>query len=294
MPKIRAFRFTHSQSSRQKLDRNEVTTGGGVMGHVRLGKPPATRKWRQVVELLGAEELVVADIAAAVQRSADLSLATAVRDPGFVESFWMLLKLPEALASEDPQDALATLGIRIPPDAGVADLTAGFEEVFERRRQRCLVGFSDFAFIARNAAIAAIAGLAHEHGPKLWRPTAEDERSTIASFASTKRFGELAQTFFTNVLRGHIRYFLDRELPRHIGAGGALASVADAEYFDEAIRRHCRETTIIMRAFSQDWLGKNRFHLGKDLTRQDAAALADFAFTKIRNELNNRSGASAA
>lgn len=264
------------------------------MGHVRLGKPPATRKWRQVVELLGAHELAIADIAAAVERSADRSLATAVRDPGFVESFWLLLKLPQALAAEDRQGELDALGIRVPADAGIADLTAGFEEAFERFRQRSAVGFTDLAFIARDAAIAALAGLTHERGPGLWRPSAEDERTTIASFASTTRFAELAQTFFTNVLRGHIRYFLDREIPRHIGAGDALASVADAEYFDEAVRRHCRETTIIMRAFAKDWLGKNHFHLENDITRDHAAALAAHAFTKIRTELDNRSGVLAA
>ncbi len=264
------------------------------MGHVRLGTPPATRKWREVVELLGARELVVADIAAAVARSADRSLATAVQDPGFVESFWLLLKLPEALAVEDRDAALQALGIHVPADAGVADLTAGFEAAFERLRQRSVVGFSDFAFIARDAAIAALAGLARDRGPSLWAPGAEDERATIASFASTKRFGELAQTFFTNVLRGHIRYFLDREIPRQLGTGPALSSVADAEYFDEAVRRHCRETTIIMRAFVKDWLGKNRFHLDKDVTREDAAALASHAFTKIRLELDRRGGCVAA
>lgn len=264
------------------------------MGHIRLGKPPATRKWRQVVELLGAHELAIADIAAAVERSADRSLATAVQDPGFVESFWLLMKLPQALAAEDRQAALRSLGIQVPADAGLADLTAGFEMAFERFRQRSAVGFTDFAFIARDAAISALSSLTNEGGPKLWASRVEDERATIVGLASTTRFGELAQTFFTNVLRGHIRYFLDREVPRHIGVGHALASVADAEYFDEAVRRHCRETTIIMRAFAREWLGKNQFHQKKEIGRQDAAALASYAFTKIRTELNRRSGGLAA
>lgn len=264
------------------------------MGHVRLGKLPATKKWREVVELLGARQLVVADIAAAVERSADRSLSTAIQDPGFVESFWLLLMLPQAVAADDPQTALRPLGIEVPTDAGIADLTAGFEAAFERFRQRSVVGFTDFAFIARDAAIAVLAGLTHDGGPSLWPSRPADDRATIAAFASTTRFGELAQAFFTNVLRGHIRYFLDREVPRQIGVGHALASVAHAEYFDEAVRRHCRETTIIMRAFARDWLGKNRFYLGKELTREDAAALASYALTKIRAELNRRSGSLAA
>ena len=264
------------------------------MGHVRLGKPPATREWRQVIDLLGAQKLVVAEIAAAVERSADRSLATAVQDPGFVESFWLLLKIPQAIATDDPQLALKSLGIIVPPDPGIADLTAGFEAAFERYRRRSFVGFTDFAFIARDAAIATLAGLANELGPRLWTSRPEDERATIAGFASSTASGELAQTFFTHVLRGHIRYFLDREIPRHIGVGHALTSVTDAEYFDEAVRRHCRETTIIMRAFARDWMGKNRFHLGKEIGREDAAALASHALDKIRAELNRRSGKVAA
>jgi hypothetical protein len=258
------------------------------MGHVRLGRLPATRKWRQVVELLGADELPIAEIAAAVELSADRSLSTAAQDPGFVEAFWHLLRLPQAIASPDWHTALQSIGISVPADAGIADLTAGFETAFEVMRQRSLVGFSDFAFIARDAAISTLALLAHDRGPTLWASTPEDERATIAGFASTTRFGELAQTFFTNVLRGHIRYFLDREVPRHIGPGHALASVADAEYFDEAVRRHCRETTIIMRAFARDWLGNNRFYLDKEITRDLAAAFAAHALTKVRAELDRR------
>jgi hypothetical protein len=45
-----------------------------------------------------------------------------------------------------------------------------------------------------------------------------------------------------------------------------------------------------MRAFARDWLGKHRFHLEKNLTREDAAGLAAYALTKIRAELNRRSG----
>jgi hypothetical protein len=247
-----------------------------------------------VVDLLGAHELAVADIAAAVERSADRSLSTAVQDPGFVESFWLLLRIPQAVAAADFQAALQSWGFGLAADAGIADLTAGFEAAFQRFRRRNVFGFTDFAVIARDAAISALAGLTHERGPRLWASTAVDDQATIASFASTARFGELAQTFFTNVLRGHIRYFLDREVPRHIGVGHALASVADAEYFDEAVRRHCRETTIIMRAFARDWLGKNHFHLGKEITREHAAALAAHALTKIRTELNSRSANLAA
>ena len=41
-------------------------------------------------------------------------------------------------------------------------------------------------------------------------------RATVAGLASSTGFAELAQTFFTNVLRGHLRYFLDRVTTRNL------------------------------------------------------------------------------
>ena len=256
----------------------------------RLGDPPATRKWKEVIKLLGARDMSVANIANAVERAADRSLGEAVNDPAFVEALWLLLKIPIAAKEADFQAALAQIGIHTPPDPDLTDVLSGFDDAVERARRRSRRAVTDFSLIARNAAIAALNSLTHDRSPSLWEASVEDERTTIATFASTERFGELAQGFFTNLLEGHIQYFLEREIPRHIGPDGPMRSVADASYFEGVVRRHCRETTIIMRAFAKDWLGKNRFHLGKDLTRQDATGFAAVAFTKVRKELSNRSG----
>ena len=264
------------------------------MGHIRLGIPPATRQWGQVVELLAADRHAIEDIALAVEEAADRSLSTAVNDHGFIEALWLLLSIPQALAAEDDISALHAIGIHLEAGAGLTDLAAGMEAALEGFRRRSPVPTSDLALMSRDAAIATLVGLALDRAPSLWAASIDDERATIASFASTTNFGELAQRFFTNVLHGHLRYFLDREVSRHIRPGSALSSVADADYFDEAVRRHCRETTLIMRAFAREWLGKNRFYLDKDISRRDAAAFAAHAFTKIRAELHNRSSRVAA
>jgi hypothetical protein len=266
---------------------------GVRMGHIRLGSPPATRKWREVVALLDERDFRIADIAKAVERASDRSLAQAVNDPAFVEALWLLLKIPLAAKEMDFGSALAAIGLRVPSEPTMTDILAAFSEATDRARRRGGRDVTDFSIMARNAAMAALAELTGDHGPSLWRASAEDQRTTLATFASTERFGELAQRFFTNTLEGHLHYFLDREIPRHIGNGSSIRSVADTTYFESALRRHCRETTVIMRAFAKDWLGKNRYHLGKDLTRHDAAGFATFAFSKVRRELSNRNGLAA-
>lgn len=260
------------------------------MGHVRLGNPPTTRKWREVVDLLNAGDVHIPDIADAVERACDRSLADAVNDPAFVEALWLFLKVPKAASSDDFAGELRKLRLRVPDTPTVTDILAAFDEAIEDVRRRSRQSLTDFGQIAKGAAISALQSLVNDRLPSLWEATREDERTTLATFASTERFGELAHRFFTNLLEGHLQYFLEREIPRHIGPGSFLQSVGDARHFDGTVKRHCTETTVIMRAFAKDWLGKNRFHLDKDLSRRDAAGFAAHAFTKIRAELSRRSG----
>jgi hypothetical protein len=258
------------------------------MGHIRLGELPATLKWRDVVALLSENEPSIADLAQAVERAADRSLSEAVHDPGFVEALWLMLKIPAAAKSPDFVRELSKIGIRVPANPTVVDLLGGFDGALERARLRSGRAITDLSVLARNAAIAAFHSLIQERLPSMWAPTAEDERTTLATLGTTERFAELAQRFFTKLLEGHIQYYLDREIPKHISPAGFVHCIADTHRFDDAVRRHCIETTFIMRAFAKEWLGRNQFHLEKDISRADAAGFANYALTKIRNELSVR------
>lgn len=259
------------------------------MGHVRLGRLPATRQWREVVELLNTDG-TIAGLAHAVERAADHALAKAVDDPAFVEVLWRLLKIPEAVAAPNLVEALSKIGIHVPDEPSLDDVLAGFDAALEVARRSNMRGVTDLGLIAKAAAISALKSLVDERAPTLWARTPRDDLATLATFTSGARFADLAQRFFTNMLERHLNYFLDRETPRHIGPGRIIRSIADMNYFDGELRRHCQETTVIMINYAQVWLGKNRFHLGKDLSRTDVRNFASYAFTKIRAELSMRSG----
>jgi hypothetical protein len=266
---------------------------GEQMGHLRLPPPPTTKRWQQVVALLEEDQLRIAEIAQAVERAADRSLSLAVNDPTFVEALWILLTVPTAMREKNPSPALGELGIHVPADPTLTEVMAGFGDAIDRLRLRATRGVTDFGLLACNAARSALLDMTADFEPQLWQATAEDRRATIATFASTERFGELAQRFFTNVLEGHLHYFLDREIPRQISRGGRFKSVGDTRAFEAAVRQHCRETTLIMRAYACGWLGANRYHRNIDLTRKHVAAFASYAFKKVRRELNRRSAMAA-
>ena len=261
------------------------------MGHVRLGQPPASKKWREIVSYLAEADVSVAELADAVAGASEKSLARATKDPAFIEALWLLLKVPQAAKAERFAEALRELGVSVPASPSVTEVVVGMDAAVTAAQRRHAPDVTDLSEIAKHAAIAALHGVISERLPGLWSPTREDERTTIATLAAPERFGELCQRFFTKLVEHNLQYFLDRETPKHIGPGRMAQSVGDLALLDRDIRRHCEETTIIMRAFARDWLGHNAYHLGKDISRQDAAGFAHVALQKIRKELSIRNSA---
>jgi hypothetical protein len=69
------------------------------MGHIRLGRLPATKKWKQVVALL-AYGASTEQIAGASAEAAENSLEHARHDLALVQSFWLLTQIPLAARSQ--------------------------------------------------------------------------------------------------------------------------------------------------------------------------------------------------
>ena len=56
------------------------------MGHIRLGRLPRTKRWNEVVELIGGSASSAA-VASATLDAAEGDLARAASDPGVLRSF---------------------------------------------------------------------------------------------------------------------------------------------------------------------------------------------------------------
>ena len=67
------------------------------MGHVRLGKLPTSRKWRDFVAYLAAGDVDVSGLADAIFKAAEKALKRTSKDPAFVEACWLLIKIPQAV-----------------------------------------------------------------------------------------------------------------------------------------------------------------------------------------------------
>ena len=101
------------------------------MGHIHLATLPGTKKWREVAELLGSgatDDEVLAKSAEAAERL----FAAAPNNPVFIAAVRLLSLIPVAAKREDFSAGLRELGINVPPDPHLTDLTAGVHAAIEQ------------------------------------------------------------------------------------------------------------------------------------------------------------------
>lgn len=262
------------------------------MGHQRLGKLPASKKLPEIIGLLISGEASAAGLSDALTKAANDSLERALKDPAFVEALWLMVKIPQAAKADNFADALRAIGVPVPEKPSATDIVAGFDAAIEKAQRNSGADVTDLSEMAKQAGISAFYGLMQDRLPSLWEPSREDIRTTLATLANVEKFSDLSQRFFTNFSERVIQYYLDRAIPSHVGYDKLVPSVGDLTLFDNAVKRHCQESTVIMRAFAKDWLGKNAFHEGKEISRKDVRGFASHAVGKIKKEMTIRSAGS--
>jgi hypothetical protein len=263
------------------------------MGHVRLGKLPTSRKWEDVVAYLAAADVNVAGLADAVFKATEQALARAAGDAAFVEVCWLLIKIPQAAKAADVAAALKEIGISVSSKPSLLDVVIGFDAAIETVIRSADEHITDLGEMARQAGISALYEVTQERLPSLWQPNNTDEVTTLATLASPDKFGELSQRFFTNLTERNILYYLDREWPKHLGSDKLAHSIGDMSLFENSVRRHCEETTLIMRTFSREWLANNVYVKDRPITRLQTRKFASYAIEKINSEMARRAAASA-
>jgi len=260
------------------------------MGHQRLGTLPAHRKLPEIVRFLLDGGLPTADLVDAVTDVGQDALTRAAKDPVFIEALWLLARLPQAAGAESAAEELAELGFKAPLPKSIPEVLVAFDHALERVHRRFPSTGTDLGEHAHQAALSALAETLQPRQPDLWQPIIEKSRDHLASLRKTVVFAELAQRFYARLVERVIHYYLDRDLHRMIGPERVTKSLHDLDAFNAAIRRHCDEASFIMRGFARDWLGKNRYHDGKILTRDDLKNFASYASEKLRRELGKRKG----
>ena len=256
------------------------------MGHIRLGKLPRTRRWKEVLDLISGDGSAAA-VAGATLDAADEELSSAARDPGVLRSFWLLTQLPDAARSENFVEALRSLGLNVSNAPTTTEIATAFTEAVDRHvdSQRAR---TDLGEMAQMAAVETLANTLQERTVSLFGSTSEDVQRELGKLATEKQFGGFARDFFSRFTERFLTYYVDRELPRQVGPEGRFPSTAQQHEFSKALELHCQQASKIVHSFAGAWYSKTRFE--QDLTELRVARFVGYALKKLRLEL--RRGAS--
>ena len=257
------------------------------MGHIRLGRMPTSRRWRQVVELLRLGG-TVPELAAATAHAAESDLKSAKGDPTLAYTVWLLTQLP--LAARSPRFAvrLGELGFDVGAEQSLLGLIAGLSKAVERHVSGSLHR-TDLGELARQAASESLSAVLSAGMPSLFDTAAEDVRRELGRLATKDRFATLARDFFARLTQKTLEYYISRELPSHIGPDKSLSSIDHQIAFRIALEKHCREASQIVEDFAGGWFSKSNFQ--GTLTPASAQGFADYALEKMHDELRARRAA---
>lgn len=262
------------------------------MGHTRLGRLPTTKKWKAVVATISSVPTTGLPIASAHGPSVDVvarqsvdaakeALEAALEDDGLNYTFFMLTQLALASRGDDWRERLGTLGIELQTGDGFFDLLSEFQGridafVFERERS------SDISEMAMQAAGEALASLSASRAQTLFGEDLNTVRAAIRPLSTLRGFADLGQEFFGSFMARFLNFYVSRATAAHVGSG-QLPLLGDLTVFNDALRKHCKESALIVRDFSGEWYSKTEYQQG--ITLENTKRFLAVAIEKLRAEL---------
>lgn len=250
------------------------------MGHERVGLLPRSRRWREVVRLIGQSigpgdqlpELAATTIENVRGRFHRIHL-----DPGVKAALGYLLALATPAAIRQTADS---------PQPNLEENPSPLRLAIELR---AWVGQHDgspeYSVLATRAAADAIAAWTRQQKeqPALFRGS-DDATEVWRSAQNARGFCEVSRTFLAKFTERYLNYFLERE------ASAVLPTIQERDLFATELRdhidlvsRHAFETSKIAQSFAAGWYNNHARHAFPS-DREIERFLAT-AFGKVREEL---------
>jgi hypothetical protein len=251
------------------------------MGHIRLGTLPRTRKWIEVLDLIGGGA-GSPDVAAATMGASAHGLAGAAKDLGLVHSVWLLTQIPLAARRDDFVARLQQLGLDVGATPSLLEVVGAFSAGVDEHL-RLTGGRTDLGEMAQMAACEALMALGTPATRYLFEPTTPAAQKALKDLSSPGQFSTLAREFFTRLAGKHLTYFLSRELSNYVSGEGRFANVERHAEFNRGLDLYCRQATRIIEEFSGGWFSKTNYEGG--ITPEKAASFVHVALKKLRREL---------
>ncbi len=266
------------------------------MGHSRLGNPPKSQRWDQVVAtVLGdasnptgqvplTEE--VGEVARLTLQAAETGLEHALLDEGLRHTFYTLTQIVLAAREEDWKAKLEAAGVAVPAGGNLLDFTTSVQDAIDDHilsRGKS----TDVSEMAQQAAGEALASLAEPSASSLFGGGEEQLNRALRELSTKEGFARLGQRFFGRFMSRFLNFYLSR-ITAHAVGRGRLPQVGDLSSFNEGLNHHCEQSARIVRDFCGQWYSKTNYKEGinpANVTRFMAVALK-----KLRKEVQLQRG----
>lgn len=254
------------------------------MGHIHQATPPGGKRWGEVVQLLD-ERAGAAEVIAASAVAAEKDLTAAAEAPILAAAIHLLAMIPQAARQDDFGGQLRRLGIDVPDEPMLGDLTVGVSAALEHRRSA--FPRNDFGEIVGRALIGTLSAQVGDGLPALFEAGSDDVQRATARLGQPGNFAHAARAFFARLLADTLGFWLDRTLSSEVGIGARIESLAARESFDRALEQYCVEATRIIHEFAGAWYGKTLYRQSI-ISTDSAGAFAAVAMKKLGDELRRK------
>jgi hypothetical protein len=252
------------------------------MGHVRLGRLPKTRRWREVVDLLATSPMDTPAVAQATVEAAEGRLRELANDPSLVHCFWLLTRITWAARSSNFASSLADFGLESSPSA-IGFIAQLADVARSHARHHPESGpFSELSSLALRRALTETVG---QSSKPLFESSVDDVRDALRPYSNSTQFGALAKRFFGDLLARTLRFFVDREVANNVGGGRPLATLDDSRRFSDALDLYARQSATIMERFGEEWYSKHNWESHGEISQEEAQGFVAHALRKLRSEL---------
>jgi hypothetical protein len=256
------------------------------MGTIRLGRLPDTQPWRKVVEQIAAGASA-AIVAGSTSAAAVRGLERGRWDRGVACVIYLLSHAAVAARKDDFSGALQHIGLSVPVEPTLFDLTSGFMAAFQNWRSCCPGEYTDLGEMATLAGAESLTACVGDRARGLF-PTGEEVQTAVRDFSTLNGFAAFGHDYFARFTRRFLLYHLGRELSQHVGSCGRFANPAAHTQFVADLDTHCREATTVVREFVGKWYNRANFTNG--ISEASARGFSAKSLEKIQNELARRGG----
>lgn len=252
------------------------------MGHIRVGRLPKTRRWQNVIALLGSFDSSSAEIAEATAKAARDFFIRSSTDPSLVFSYWFLTQITYRARSEYFVAELDKIGFDISEVKGALDFLgciASFLHIQIKSRRETFP-LSEFVQLSLREVLTETIG---QQCHSLFGVTLEDIRLACRKYSNPNLFAKLSRIYFSKVLNRTLQFFVSKESPNNVGSGRKFEDITELSEFNSALEVYCYQSAKIVEDFAHGWYSKRNWQ--GEISEQDARGFVAVAMQKLQAEI---------